>query len=542
MTTLHLKTGPRVLWSFAIVLLVMAIITATALWRLHGDHVTTEYLVKDKLAKQLLASDLLGTVKSNGNVALSIAKSDSLETAEYFQAQLKEGDVRAATLNQKLEALSLNAQEIALLKDMHTRQQGYLAIRKQVLAYKDGGRTQEADQLADTTLKSTFSSYMLALTRLSEYQSVQANKLAQESADQYENSVTTLLVFGAVALLTGAVLAWALTRSIVLPLRRAVEISERVAEGDLRAFHAPQSHDEIGQLIDALHHMTAKLRQTVHHVRNGALTIDSASRELSTGNLDLSRRTEHQAGSLEETASSMEQMTSAVRENSSNARQANELVVSASHVASKGGDVVRDVVQTMDAISAAAKKIVDIIGVIDSIAFQTNILALNAAVEAARAGEQGRGFAVVASEVRSLAQRSATAAREIKQLINDSVDKIEAGAILAHAAGDTMSDIVSSVARVTTIMGEIASASAEQETGIGEINSAIAEMDSVTQKNAALVEEAAATAEVVHSEAVRLTEMVNFFMVDDATTSKTGRVNTTANIPEAPKRLALEQF
>jgi methyl-accepting chemotaxis protein len=218
----------------------------------------------------------------------------------------------------------------------------------------------------------------------------------------------------------------------------------------------------------------------------------------------------------------MEELTSAVKNNTSSARQANELVLSASSVASKGGTVVHDVVKTMDQISAAAKKIVDIIGVIDGIAFQTNILALNAAVEAARAGEQGRGFAVVASEVRNLAQRSATAAREIKQLINESVDKIEAGSVLAHAAGDTMAEIVASVERVTIIMAQIASASSEQETGIGEINGAIAQMDNVTQQNAALVEEAAAAAESVHSEATHLMQLVGFFNVDDGSVEHNG--------------------
>ena len=330
-----------------------------------------------------------------------------------------------------------------------------------------------------------------------------------------------MLAFGAIALAIGTALALAITRSVVVPLKHAVDIAQRVAQGDLRDFALQQRHDEVGQLLDALHHMTVRLGATVRLVRDGAVVIDSASRELSTGNLDLSRRTEHQAGALEETASSMEELTAAVRHNTSNARQANDLVLSASSVAGKGGTVVNDVVQTMDAISAAARKIVEIISVIDSIAFQTNILALNAAVEAARAGEQGRGFAVVASEVRNLAQRSATAAREIKQLINESVEKIETGSVLAHAAGDTMADILASVERVTSIMGQIASASSEQENGIGEINSAIAQMDNVTQQNAALVEEAAATAESVHTEATSMLQLVGFFKVDDAVAEQT---------------------
>jgi methyl-accepting chemotaxis protein len=520
MKFLQLKTGPRVLLSFALVLFLLACITAIALWRLHSANDNTEYLVKDKLAKQQLASELLGTARLNGNSALSIVKSDSLETAEYFQAQLTVGTQSVDALIGKFAALSQNNEEASLLKDIVVHQKAYLAVRNQAFAFKEGGRTQEVEQLANSTLKTTFASYAAALTKLLAYQTKEANALADESAHQYDSSVVTLMAFGVLALITGATLAWAITQSIVVPLRRAVDIAERVAEGDLRDFEAHRNTDEVGQLLDALHHMTARLGTTVRLVRNGAVNIDSASRDLSTGNLDLSRRTEQQAGALEETASSMEELTSAVKNNTSSARQANELVLSASSVASKGGTVVQDVVKTMDQISAAAKKIVDIIGVIDGIAFQTNILALNAAVEAARAGEQGRGFAVVASEVRNLAQRSATAAREIKQLINDSVEKIEAGSVLAHAAGDTMAEIVASVERVTGIMAQIASASSEQETGIGEINGAIAEMDNVTQQNAALVEEAAAAAESVHGEATHLMQLVGFFNVDDGSVDK----------------------
>ena len=516
MKFIQLKTGPRVLISFAMVLFVMACITGIALWRLHAANDNTDYLVKDKLAKQQLASELLGTAKLNGNNAMSIAKSDSLETGEYFQAQLTLGDKAVERLMTQLGALPKNGTEAALFDEVAKGQKAYLAVRKEVFAFKDQGRTQEVEQLTGTTMKTTFGVYAAALSKLLDYQTREANALAAASASQYNSSVATLLAFGALALITGAALAWAITRSIVVPLQHAVNIAERVARGDLRHVEVQERSDEVGQLLNALHNMTVRLGETVKLVHDGAVTIDTASRELSTGNLDLSRRTEHQAGALQETASSMEELTAAVKGNTSNARQANELVLSASQVAKKGGTVVDDVVDTMDAISAAAKKIVDIIGVIDGIAFQTNILALNAAVEAARAGEQGRGFAVVAGEVRNLAQRSATAAREIKQLINASVDKIETGSVLAHAAGDTMAEIVASVERVTGIMAQIASASAEQESGIGEINAAITDIDNVTQQNAALVEEAAASAESVHSEATTLLRVVGFFTVDDA--------------------------
>ena len=527
MKFIQLKTGPRVLISFAMVLFVMACITGIALWRLHAANDNTDYLVKDKLAKQQLASELLGTAKLNGNSAMSIAKSDSLETGEYFQVQLTLGDKAVERLMTQLGALPKNGTEAALFDEVAKGQKAYLAVRKEVFAFKDQGRTQEVEQLTGTTMKTTFGVYAAALSKLLDYQTREANALAAASASQYNSSVATLLAFGALALITGAALAWAITRSIVVPLQHAVNIAERVARGDLRHVDVQERSDEVGQLLNALHNMTVRLGETVKLVHDGAVTIDTASRELSTGNLDLSRRTEHQAGALQETASSMEELTAAVKGNTSNARQANELVLSASQVAKKGGTVVDDVVDTMDAISAAAKKIVDIIGVIDGIAFQTNILALNAAVEAARAGEQGRGFAVVAGEVRNLAQRSATAAREIKQLINASVDKIETGSVLAHAAGDTMAEIVASVERVTGIMAQIASASAEQESGIGEINAAITDIDNVTQQNAALVEEAAASAESVHSEATTLLRVVGFFTVDDA-------VVMAEEVPAAP--------
>ena len=533
----QLKTGPRVLWSFALVLLVMALITGTALWRLHAAHQNTEYLVHDKLVKQLLTSELLATVRLNGNSALSIAKSDSLETGEYFMAQLRTGEQRVAQSLGALAKLPQDARETELLRTASSAGQAYLAVRKQVFTYKDSGRTQEVEQLAATTLSSTFSQYGAALERLLAYQTRQANALADDSALQYQRSVGTLLFFGLVALATGAALAWAITRSIVLPLRHAVGIAERVARGDLRHFAAPRRDDETGQLLGALQHMTDRLGDTLRQVRQGAIAIDGASHELSTGNLDLSHRTEHQAGALEETASSMEELTAAVRDNTGHARHARELVQTASTVAGQGASRVQDVVHTMDAISAAARKIVDIIGVIDSIAFQTNILALNAAVEAARAGEQGRGFAVVAAEVRQLAQRSATAASEIKVLIHASGDRVASGSVLAHAAGATMAEINASVARVDAIMAQIASASEEQHAGIGEINGAIAAMDDVTQQNAALVEEAAASAESVRREAASLAQLVGFFTLDEAAAPAPASVpaSTSSSAAAAPR-------
>jgi methyl-accepting chemotaxis protein len=321
---------------------------------------------------------------------------------------------------------------------------------------------------------------------------------------------------GALALVLGVVVAVWITRSITGPLRQAVDVARTVATGDLGAKIDVRSADEAGQLLLALRDMNEALVKIVGEVRSGTEVIASASHQIASGNADLSSRTEQQASSLEETASSMEELTSAVKQNADNARQANQFAVSASEVAEQGGTVMAEVVDTMGAINESARKIVDIIAVIDGIAFQTNILALNAAVEAARAGEQGRGFAVVASEVRSLAQRSAAAAKEIKVLIDNSVEKADAGSRLVDQAGTTMRAVVDSIKRVTDIMGEISAASQEQTEGIGQVQIAISHMDQTTQQNAALVEEAAAASESLREQAAKLAQTVAVFKLDGA--------------------------
>jgi methyl-accepting chemotaxis protein len=338
------------------------------------------------------------------------------------------------------------------------------------------------------------------------------------------------IIFGVV--LAGFMAFW-LIRLIARPLHEAVKIAKSVANGDLTQHIVVESRNETGQLLQALKDMNDSLSNTVRTVRRGTETITVASGEIASGNADLSSRTESQAGSLEETASSMEELTSTVRQNADNARQANQLVVTASEVAVKGGSVVGQVVNTMGSIKDSSRKIVDIIGVIDSIAFQTNILALNAAVEAARAGEQGRGFAVVASEVRNLAQRSAGAAKEIKQLISDSVEKVDAGSKLVDNAGTTMEEIVTSVKRVADIMSEITSASQEQSSGIEQINQAISQMDEMTQQNAALVEQATAAAQSMQDQAVELSRAVSIF--------KLGEGDQTLAIAATPKPKAVLQ-
>jgi methyl-accepting chemotaxis protein len=328
------------------------------------------------------------------------------------------------------------------------------------------------------------------------------------------NSLWTMALVLGCGMLLGVAAGYVLVRAISAPLKEATDIATRVADGDLTGTIVVSSDNEIGALLRALSKMKANLASIVGEVRASTDTIASASGQIAAGNMDLSQRTGEQAGSLEQTASSMEELTGTVKQNADNARQANQLAVSASEVATKGGAVVAQVVDTMGSINESSKKIVDIIAVIDGIAFQTNILALNAAVEAARAGEQGRGFAVVASEVRNLAQRSAGAAKEIKQLIGDSVEKVGSGARLVDQAGVTMKEIVSSIQRVTDIMGEITTASQEQTSGLDQINQAISQMDSITQQNVALVEEAAAAAGSLQDQAGVLTQVVSVFKLD----------------------------
>jgi len=410
----------------------------------------------------------------------------------------------------------------------------FLILQKKILELS---RANKNDEARDVIVKEATPIYLAMFANADKLVSVNqegAKEADQAAENTYRSSRILIVAMLAGCIVIGMLMATWVARIVSNPLRQAVDVAQRVADGDLTADIHPGSKDETGQLMTSLKAMNDSLFKIVSQVRQGTDTIATASNEIAVGNLDLSSRTEQQASSLEETASSMEELTSTVKQNADNARQANQLAVSASEVAIQGGSVVEQVVSTMGSINDSSKKIVDIISVIDGIAFQTNILALNAAVEAARAGEQGRGFAVVASEVRSLAQRSASAAKEIKALIDDSVEKVDTGSKLVAQAGSTMSEVVSSVKRVTDIVGEISAASQEQSTGIGEVNQAITQMDEVTQQNAALVEEAAAAAQSLQDQAAKLAEVVSVFKLDSTQVKASPAVKPAASRPMTP--------
>jgi len=450
------------------------------------------------------------------NQMLVATGADLTDNAER-NAALAEIDANLASIAsvwKAYEQTDMTGEEAALAAKFSEARAAFLAQGLQpAVAALRAGDNERANAIAAGEMRRLFQPVGSLGAQLMVLQQRIAKADYERSQQTYETVRLVCLAGLAFGLVLSAVIGWLLVRAIVRPIEAAVRIAGAVAAGDLTQQIDVASRDETGRLLQALKDMNTSLVQIVSRVRAGTDTIATASGEIAAGNLDLSSRTEQQAGSLEETASSMEELTSTVRQNADNARQANALAASAQQVAGKGGAVVEQVVETMGAINHSATRIVDIISVIDGIAFQTNILALNAAVEAARAGEQGRGFAVVAGEVRSLAQRSAAAAKEIKGLIDDSVEKVQHGSVLVDQAGATMAEIVQSVGRVTDIMAEITAASQEQTAGIEQINSAVVQMDQVTQQNAALVEQASAAAQSMQEEAAALAQVVGTFRI-----------------------------
>ncbi|HZG20572.1 MAG TPA: methyl-accepting chemotaxis protein [Herbaspirillum sp.] len=473
-----------------------------------------------------IARNWLPSMGSLSKMSLALARSRSFDMQQLLTDDKKEEQASRERADKQMEILLKEVATYGTLVSEPREKELYPEIQRNINEYKAtheriSALFQEGQKQAGHALLNTASTpvYRKLQEQIQELSDVNSKGAAVSDADAtriYEQARLAIIILVATCIALAMALSWWIARLVARPLTNAVTIARQVAEGDLTA-DIPSAHrDETGQLLDALKQMNGNLLNIVREVRQGTDTITTASAEIATGNMDLSSRTEQQAGALEETASAMEELTSTVRQNSDNARQANQLAVSASEIAQSGGQVVGKVVDTMGAINESSRKIVDIIGVIDGIAFQTNILALNAAVEAARAGEQGRGFAVVAAEVRTLAQRSAAAAHEIKGLIDDSVAKVDTGSKLVDEAGQTMNEVVASVKRVSDIVAEITAAGAEQSQGIEQINNAVVQMDENTQQNAALVEQAAAAAKALQEQAARLSQTVSVFRLDSS--------------------------
>jgi len=509
----NLKIAQRLALGFGALCLILVAIQTFSITMLGKVNDGTADLVARRVPNILATS---GTLSEVNDIAIALRNMILSADPADREKQLAEiAASRKATQDNldKLRQSVLSPAGQALVERMTVANAAYLKGQEELVARIHAGDEAEMRRYLQVVLRPALAELKQAVNALLDMQIGVAAKTAADAQQAFESTRLLMIALALISVALAGLIAWWNTRSITRPMARALDVANTVAAGDLTSRIEVSTTDETGQLLQALKTMNENLVRTVVTVRSGTETIASASSQVAAGSLDLSSRTEQQAGSLEETASSMEELTSTVKQNADNARQANTLAEAASQVAERGGRVIGDVVGTMDRINGSAGKIADIIGVIDGIAFQTNILALNAAVEAARAGEQGRGFAVVASEVRNLAQRSAAAAKEIKGLIGDSTDAVQAGSKLVGDAGATMQEIVESVRRVTDIMSEISAASAEQTAGIEQINQAITQMDQVTQQNAALVEEAAAASASMQEQAANLTRAVSVFQV-----------------------------
>ena len=507
----NLKISTRLAGAFGLLVLLLVGLAVAAYSQLSSIHDDTLDLA-DSWLPSVQVVNQMQTQATGDRVAVATHILNTDEAAMGgIEQEITQGRDKLAKQRQTYEKLISSPEEKRLYEEFSAAWKKYAETNDKVLAHSRKHENDQARALLQGESRQNYVAAMALLDKLVELNGAGAEQSKAASERSYSVALTTLFVTAALAIAVAVVAALWLIRSITGPLARAVHAADLVAAGDLTVQIQADSQDETGKLLQSLDKMQQALVRTVSTVRQNAESVASASAQIASGNHDLSARTESQASALEETAASMEELGSTVRQNADNARQANQLAVSASSVAVQGGEVVSQVVETMKGITTASNKIADIIGVIDGIAFQTNILALNAAVAAARAGEQGRGFAVVASEVRSLAGRSAEAAKEIKSLIGASVERVEQGNVQAERAGQTMTEVVNAIRRVTDIMGEISAASSEQSAGVSQVGEAVTQMDQATQQNAALVEQMAAAAGSLSGQARELVEAVAVF-------------------------------
>ncbi|WP_256079790.1 methyl-accepting chemotaxis protein [Massilia sp. YIM B04103] len=522
MNLAKMKVGTRLGLGFALVLVFLVAVTAVGILRMGQIQDRLDHVVSFNNVVTRLVIDMRNNVADRiTSLRVLTLMSDASDMEPEVNRMKAQADKYEGALK-KLEAqfaIEATPEEKALLAQIKEHEAATLPAVKKAIDLWMANNAVDATKVMIKEIRPAQKKWMEALDQLAALEDKLNAQVQVDAASGFSSARTFMILMGTLAVIISVIAAYVITRGLLKQLGGepdyTASIAGSIANGDLSIAIDTDSTDK-NSLLSEMREMRDSLVGIVGQVRNGTETIGTASREIAAGNIDLSSRTEMQASSLEKTASAMEELTSTVKQNADNAREANQLAANASDVARKGGAVVSQVVDTMSSINESANKIVDIIGVIDGIAFQTNILALNAAVEAARAGEQGRGFAVVASEVRNLAQRSAGAAKEIKALIGDSVEKVERGSKLVGQAGVTMDEVVASVRRVTDIMGEIANASQEQSAGIEQVNQSIIEMDSMTQQNAALVEEAAAAAQSLQDQAGELARVVSIFKLDPA--------------------------
>jgi len=525
----------RLAAGFSLILLLATAGIVTGLGALSSVAGATDDMVRQALAKERLVSDWYGNIFAGIKRTIAIAKSSDPSLAVFFADDAKEASKRSLELKTAVEKRLTSTQELQLYQEINVVRDRFNRYRDTISDLKKEGRQQQAEQMLATDFIPAARAYLDKLNELLALQRAEIDRKGDFIQASYRHHFRVLTLLGILVAMSCATLSWLLARSVTRPVKQAVQLALQVSSGDLTSQLKTTRVDETGRMIGALQDMNNNLARIVHGVRQAGEAISTAGGDIARGNAELFTRTEAQVAALEEASSAMEELTAAVKENAGYAQQATQLVKATSHSAAHGGRVVDNVVNTMGSIKGSSDRIASITSVIDGIAFQTNILALNAAVEAARAGEQGRGFAVVASEVRALAQRSAAAAKEIKALINDSVQRIEQGHQQASQAGIAMQDIVSGVAQVEQIMQRIADAGHQQSAGILAIAGTIEQTDRMTQQNSALAELSSAAAETLNDQARQLKQAVNAFRLPDLRPL----VEVPASVVAAPRTAGL---